>query len=104
MRFDTPIYFQTIVIGEYDPETGNYLDDRIEENQVYADVSSISEQSALLIYGKVKTESLTVRIQNSYDKPFNYIRIGNTIFGVDAKKRYRYKTVFFISEVKKNET
>ena len=31
MRYDTPIYFQKITPGEYDPDTGNYAPDSVKE-------------------------------------------------------------------------
>ena len=32
MRYDTPIYFQKLTPGEYDPATGNYGEDTISED------------------------------------------------------------------------
>ena len=29
MRYDTPVYFQEITPGKYDPETGDYKEDTI---------------------------------------------------------------------------
>ena len=31
MRYDTPIYFQKLTPGEYDPATGNYGEDTISD-------------------------------------------------------------------------
>ena len=37
MRYDnTPIYFQKLTPGEYDPATGNYGEDMISEDMKYA--------------------------------------------------------------------
>lgn len=30
MRYDTPVYFQEIIPGTYDPETGDYREDTIQ--------------------------------------------------------------------------
>ena len=38
MRYDTPIFFQHIVRGNYNAETGNYDDEAIPEDKVYASV------------------------------------------------------------------
>lgn len=35
MRYDTPIYFQKLTPGEYDPATGNYVDDKVSEVKRY---------------------------------------------------------------------
>ena len=34
VRYDTPVYFLKITPGEYDPNTGNYGDDTVEETLV----------------------------------------------------------------------
>ena len=36
MRYDTPIYFQKLTPGEYDPATGNYGEDTISEDMKFA--------------------------------------------------------------------
>ena len=44
MRYDTPVYFQRITPGEYDPNTGNYGDDTVEETLRYASVMNTGEE------------------------------------------------------------
>ena len=100
MRYDTPIFFQRSVPGEYDPETGNYNDDTVTETKRYASVTDSSTNTLLLVYGAINQGSLTIRIQRRYEKPFDYIRIGNKRYRVD-----RIRTVitqaqcFIVSEV-----
>ena len=43
MRYDTPIYFQKLTPGEYDPATGNYGEDTISEDMKSASVMEIWE-------------------------------------------------------------
>lgn len=99
MRFDTPVYFQRITKGEYDASTGNYSDDIVEETLKYADVTDTGTQSLMLIYGTIKQGSLTVRLQNHYNEPFDRLRIGETIYKVDSSKKLRTKHVLVVSEV-----
>lgn len=99
MRFDTPIYFQKITKGTYDASTGNYGDDIVEETLRYADVTDTGTQSLMLIYGEIKQGSLTVRLQNHYDEPFDRLRIGNVIYKIDSSRKLRMKHVFVVSEV-----
>lgn len=99
MRFDTPIYFQKIAKGKYDASTGNYSDDIVEEALRYADVSDTGTQTLMLIYGTIKQGSLTVRLQNHYDEPFDRLRIGDVIYKVDSSRKLRMKHVFVVSEV-----
>ena len=99
MRFDTPIYFQKITKGEYDASTGNYSNDIVEETLRYADITDTGTQSLMLIYGTIKQGSLTVRLQNHYNEPFDRLRIGETIYKVDSSRKLRTKHVLVVSEV-----
>lgn len=99
MRFDTPIYFQSVVPGEYDASTGNYKDDTIEEDKKYASVTDSKTETMHLIYGEIKQGSKTIRLQNHYNNAFNRIRIGEVIYSVDYSRKLRNKHVFVLSEV-----
>lgn len=99
MRFDTPVYFQKITKGEYDASTGNYSDDTVEEELRYADVTDTGTQTLMLIYGTINQGSLTVRLQNHYDEPFDRLRIGDAIYKVDSSRKLRMKHIFVVSEV-----
>ena len=50
MRYDTPVYFQKITPGKYDPSTGNYGDDTVEETLRYASVMNTGEDQLRLVY------------------------------------------------------
>ena len=50
MRYDTPVYFQKITSGEYDPKTGNYADDIVVETLRYASVMNTGEERLKLVY------------------------------------------------------
>lgn len=99
MRFDTPIYFQSVVPGEYDTSTGNYKDDTINEVKKYASVTDSKTETMHLIYGEIKQGSKTIRLQNHYNNAFNRIRIGEVIYSVDYSRKLRNKHVFVLSEV-----
>ena len=51
------------------------------------------------VYGQIKQGSLTCHIQNIYQKPFDYIRIGAKRYKVDYSRRLRIKESFILSEV-----
>lgn len=99
MRFDTPIYFQHITKGAYDASTGDYGEDTIAEVMCRASVTDSTAQTLTLVYGGIKQGSLTVRLQNHYNEPFNSIRIGGKSYRVDAERKLRVKHVFVVSEV-----
>jgi len=100
MRYDTPIYFQRITQGVYDPETGDYGDEIAEETCVYADVTSAGANTLNLVYGEIKEGSLVVRLRQHYTDTFNRIRIGDKQYRVDLERKLRTGHVFTVSEVK----
>ena len=99
MRYDIPIYFQKITSGEYDPSTGNYADDAVEETLRYASVMNTGEETMIQVYGTIKQGSLTIQIQNHYTEPFDRIRVGENVYSVDYSRELRTKHVFVVSEV-----
>jgi len=102
MRYDTPVYFQRVVPGAYDPDTGNYGNDTVEEVKRYASVVGTSVEVLKVVYGELKQGSRTIHLQTHYDKPYDRIRIGRKIYGVDYDRPLRAKHVFVVSEVQQN--
>lgn len=99
MRYDTPVYFQKITPGEYDPKTGNYGDDIAEETLRYASVMNTGEEQLKLVYDGPKQGSLTIQIQNHYTESFDRIRVGEKVYSVDSSRKLRTKHTFIVSEV-----
>lgn len=99
MRYDKHIYFQRFVQGSYNENTGNYEDGSPVEEMVMASVMDTKTQTMMQIYGQIRQGSLTCHIQNIYQKPFDYIRIGTKKYKVDYSRRLRTKESFILSEV-----
>lgn len=99
MRYDTPVYFQEITPGMYDQATGDYREDTVKETKRFASVINTEEETLKLLYGSIKQGSLTIQLQNHYNAPFSRIRIGETIYQVDASRKLRVKHTFVVSEV-----
>ena len=99
MRFDTPVYFQEITQGVYDAKTGDYLPETISEEKRFASVTNTGIDTIHLVYGELKQGVVTVRLQNHYRKPFDRLRIGNTMYSVDRARLLRTKQTFICSEV-----
>ena len=99
MRCDTPVYFQAVKKGEYDPDTGNYAEDTVTEDKVFASVTNSTTETLNLVYGSIKQGSYTVRLQNIYKKPFDRIRIGEKTYRVDFSRELKLKHTFVVSEV-----
>lgn len=98
MRFDTPVYFQTVQAGEYNPDTGNYGKEIITEEKRYADVTDAGVDTLNLIYGELRQGSKVIRLQTHYEEPYHRIRIGRKIYRVDFSRTLRNKHVFVVSE------
>lgn len=99
MRFDIPVYFQGVQSGKYNEETGDYGMDEVSEEMRYASVTSANIETLNLVYGEIQQGSFVIRIQNRYDKPFKYIRIGDKQYRVDHTRPLRTKQTFVVSEV-----
>ena len=99
MRYDTPIYFQSVTQGDYDESTGNYEDDKVTETMVMASVMDTQTETMKLIYGDIQQGSLTLTVQNPYDQPFDTTRIGTKQYRVHTTRRLRVKQTFVVSEV-----
>lgn len=97
MRYDKPIYFQSVKPGAYDETTGNYAEDTVTEVKRFASVTDSGLETLRLVYGEIKQGSLVIRLQVPYLAAFDKIRIGNKAYKVDvAKLGCR---VFIVSEV-----
>lgn len=99
MRYDTPVYFQRLTSGKYDPSTGNYADGTVEETLRYASVMNTGEEQQRLVYDGPKQGSLTIQLQNHYEEPFDRIRVGKRVYKADFSRPLRTKHTFIVSEV-----
>lgn len=99
MRYDTPVYFQLFKEREYNYETGDYEDDGVSEEMVYASVENSRYDTVHFVYGGLKEGSLTIHLQNHYTKPFARLRIGKKVYKADYIRRLRVKMAIVVSEV-----
>ena len=99
MRYDTPIYFQLIRQGIYDPKTGDYADRDPVETKVYADVTDTSTDTKQILYGDIKRNSKVIRLQQHYTRTYNRIRIDEKQYIVDFERKLRTKQILVVSEV-----
>ena len=85
MRYNTPVYFQSIQRGEYDASTGDYKPGNPTEAKRYAAITDTGTETLQLIYGELKQGSLTIRLQRPFNGVFDRIRIG------EGKKAKSYR-------------
>lgn len=99
MRYDTPVYFQSIEPGEYNADTANYEGDKTVETKRFASVTDSGTETLKLVYGGIKQGSKVLRLQTPYNANFVSVRIGSKVYNVDFS---RHKKIFVISEVQGN--
>lgn len=99
MRYDTPVYFQRLICGDYDKKTGDYADNGVEEVKKYASVMDASAETMHLVYGAIRQGCLKIQLQNRYTDSFDRIRIGQKTYQVDSVRNLRTKQTFIVSEV-----
>ena len=99
MRYDTPVYFQKVTLGEYDPTTGNHAEAIVEETKRIASVTDTGTETQKLLFGDVKMGCKTIRLQVAYNEPFDRIRIGDAIYTVAFERTLRIKQNFVVKEV-----
>lgn len=99
MRYDIPVYFQTVKAGDYDQKTGDYRSDAITEVKRYASVMDTRTETMTLVYGEIRQGSLAVQLQNHYTDIFDRVRIGEKLYRVDYRRRLRVKETLILSEV-----
>ena len=56
MRYDTPIYFQKVTQGEYDPTTGDYGENTTKETRAMASVIDTRTETMRVVYGSISKE------------------------------------------------
>lgn len=99
MRYDKTIYFQKVLPGEYDTNTGDYGEDSVEEIRKYASIMDTGTETMNVVYGTLKQGSKTIQLLRPYMKPFDFIRIGSGRYRVDFKREVSTKQIFVVSEV-----
>ena len=99
MRYDTPVYFCKQQDKQYNYKTGDYEDGAVTEELRFASVENTRADTLHLVYGELKQGSVTIHLQNHYDKPFDYIRIKDKKYKTDYTRRLRMKQSFIVSEV-----
>lgn len=99
MRYDTPVYFCKAGERVYNETTGDYADADVTRVKIYADVTDTEAETMTLVYGKIRQGSLTIRLQNHYLDPFDYIEIGGKRYAADAVRKLRTRESLVVSEV-----
>lgn len=98
MRYDTPVYFQTLT-KIYNTQTGDYTTEVTTEVCRYASVVGTNIDVMRLVYGAIRQGSKTITLQTHFEEPFDRIRIGSVLYNADVFIPYRVKQALVVSEI-----
>lgn len=97
MRLDVPVTLITEGVRVYDHTTGDYILSPEVKEVVYANVSDTGTEQQTLIFGRLEQSALTVRLQD-YPHEFDSLEIYEKPYKVQMRKKFRGKTVLYVSE------
>lgn len=96
MRYNKPVYFQKLVKGKYNSDTGNYENDYIDETLQFSSIMDTKTENQKMLYGKPKQGSYTISLHNPYLSDYDSIRIKNRSYQVDYARNNK---IFMVSEM-----
>lgn len=91
------MYIQTLVPGKYNESTGNYDGDKLSEDKVMASVIGLEDETAQLLFGKLRDDCLVAHTQRYL--VFNRVRIGAKTYEVIKRRKLRRKGAYYLQEV-----
>jgi len=99
MRTDKTIY--VVVEGEeiYDPNTGDYIVGEPVKTELKALVTDTGTERMNFLYGKIKQNAKTIRLNQKYTNPYDFIEIDGEKYQVDNERSYRHKMSIEVSGV-----
>ena len=97
MRADKEIELVKEGEPKYNYETGNYESGIITKHTYYGLVTDTSNERMSLLYGGIRSNSKTVRLNVKIDSQYDYMLIDDEKYQIDNRKAYRRKTTFEVS-------
>lgn len=97
MRYDKRVYFVKETKSTRNPD-GTWTKPTLIKEPRWANVSDQGTERMNLLYGGLRQGALTVRIQNGYNQPFDYMEVDGRRYNVDHRKTFRRDAAFEVSE------
>ena len=98
MRFDDVVYFCKESEPKMNKNSGDYEVGQTEKQEVFANVTNLGLEQVMTMFGSLDVDAKTVRIQEKYDAPFDYIEIEGVSYRVQTSRLYRGKQTFIVKE------
>ena len=98
MRFDDVVYFCKESEPELNKNSGDYEVGQTEKQEVFANVTNLGLEQVMTMFGSLDVDAKTVRIQEKYDAPFDFIEIEGVSYRVQTSRLYRGKQTFIVRE------
>ena len=98
LRFDDIVVFYRESEPEFNKITGDYEVGQTDKQEVFANVTNLGLEQVLTMFGSLDVDAKTVRIQDKYDAPFDFIEIEGVSYRVQTSRLYRGKQTFIVRE------
>lgn len=98
MRYDKEIYFITTTDPVRLPN-GDYTEGEEVKDLRFAHISDMGDETRRFLSIDIKEQAVIMRIQNNYDKPFEYIEYDGLRWKVLRTKKYRRDASFECGEL-----
>lgn len=99
MRYDKKIIFVKREEGKYNPDLGEYEDDKDVETVKRANVTDLGIDRSVALFGSVEEGAKVVRMLRHYKNEWDFILIDDKKYEPTKKRDLRLREGFVVKEV-----
>lgn len=99
MRYDKKIIFVNREEGKYNPDLGEYEDDKDVETVKRANVTDLGIDRSVALFGSVEEGAKVIRLLRHYKDDWNFILIDGKKYEPTKKRDLRLREGFVVQEV-----
>ena len=102
MRYDKKITFVKRENGEYNPDLGEYEEDKDIRTIKRANVTDLGIDRSVAIFGSIEEGAKVIRLLRHYKNDWDFILIDGKKYESTKKRDLRLREGFIVQEVVKN--
>lgn len=99
MRYDKKIIFVKREEGKYNPDLGEYEDDKDVETVKRANVTDLGIDRSVVLFGSVEEGAKVIRLLRHYRNDWDFILIDGKKYEPTKKRGLRLREGFVVQEV-----
>lgn len=99
MRYDKKIIFVKREEGKYNPNSGEYEDDKDVETIKRANVTDLGIDRSVALFGSIEEGAKVIRLLRHYKDDWNFILIDDKKYEPTKKRDLRLREGFVVKEV-----